>query len=130
METWVACRKARRFWRSEWGREGRKTKGRLFDLEVHINKDFMNERDLFYGGRLAEDEKRDVATRFSAVVKKAKRKTAKRMERETARVERETAERVEREIERKMARKMKAAGETPSLITEYTGLTEEEIADL
>ena len=29
--------------------------GRLFDIEVQIDKDFMNERGLFYGGRLGED---------------------------------------------------------------------------
>ena len=30
--------------------------GRLFDIEVQIDKDFMNERGFFYGGRLGEDE--------------------------------------------------------------------------
>lgn len=30
--------------------------GRLFDIEVQIDKDFMNERGFFYGGRMGEDE--------------------------------------------------------------------------
>ena len=30
--------------------------GRLFDIEVQIEKDYMNERGFFYGGRLGEDE--------------------------------------------------------------------------
>lgn len=30
--------------------------GRLFDIEVQIEKDFMNERGFFYGGRMGEDE--------------------------------------------------------------------------
>ena len=30
--------------------------GRLFDLEVQIEKDFMNERGFFYGGRMGADE--------------------------------------------------------------------------
>ena len=29
--------------------------GRLFDIEVQIEKDYMNERGFFYGGRLGED---------------------------------------------------------------------------
>ena len=31
-------------------------KGRIFDIEVQIDKDYMNERGFFYGGRIAEDE--------------------------------------------------------------------------
>lgn len=30
--------------------------GHLFDIEVQIDKDFMNERGFFYGGRMGEDE--------------------------------------------------------------------------
>ena len=30
--------------------------GRLFDIEVQIDKDFMNERGFFYGGRILLDE--------------------------------------------------------------------------
>ena len=30
--------------------------GRLFDIEVQIEKDYMNERGFFYGGRMGEDE--------------------------------------------------------------------------
>lgn len=30
--------------------------GRLFDIEVQIDKDFMNERGFFCGGRMGEDE--------------------------------------------------------------------------
>ena len=30
--------------------------GRLFDIEVQIDKAFMNERRFFYGGRMGEDE--------------------------------------------------------------------------
>ena len=30
--------------------------GRLFDVEVQIEKDYMNERGFFYGGRMGEDE--------------------------------------------------------------------------
>ena len=30
--------------------------GRLFDIEVQIDKDFMNERCFFYGSRMSEDE--------------------------------------------------------------------------
>ena len=29
--------------------------GRLFDIEVQIDKDYMNERGFFYGGRMGED---------------------------------------------------------------------------
>lgn len=30
--------------------------GRLFDIEVQIDREFMNERGFFYGGRMGEDE--------------------------------------------------------------------------
>ena len=30
--------------------------GRLFDIEIQIEKDFMNERGFFYGGRMGSDE--------------------------------------------------------------------------
>ena len=30
--------------------------GRLFDIEVQVEKDFMNERGFFYGGRMGNDE--------------------------------------------------------------------------
>ena len=30
--------------------------GRLFDIEVQIDKDYINERGFFYGGRIGEDE--------------------------------------------------------------------------
>lgn len=30
--------------------------GRLFDIEVQIEKDYMNERGFFYGGRMGSDE--------------------------------------------------------------------------
>ena len=30
--------------------------GRIFDIEVQIEKDFMNERGFFYGGRMGEEE--------------------------------------------------------------------------